>query len=61
MYTLCNKTGNVFKNVRTEKDRDYYLKLGYTEVVDTKLQKNTEGVAKKNGNGKRKAKPQGNI
>lgn len=61
MYTLCNKTGNVFKNVNTEKDRDYYLKLGYIEVEDVKKAPKMEGAVKKNGNGKRKVKPQGNI
>ncbi len=35
MYTMRNERGNVIYIAKTEKERDYYLKNGFTEEIPT--------------------------
>lgn len=34
MFIVRNEEGNAYRNLETERDRDYYLSLGYIEVVE---------------------------
>ena len=34
MFKLKTKVGNIFREVKTERERDYFLGLGYVEVKE---------------------------
>lgn len=50
MFRVKNKEGNIYRNLKTKRQRDYFLSLGYIEVKEEKkIQKSN---AKKGANKK---------
>lgn len=60
MFKVVNEFGNVQFTLKTEKERDYYLRHGYKEVSEGKKLPKKEGEAK-NATRKGKARTERDI
>lgn len=40
VFRVKSKEGNIYRNLKTERQRDYFISLGYTEVKEEKKPQN---------------------